>query len=127
MKNVNRTHLLLLYVCTIILLTVNLCHAGAQDFRFQQRASWESITLKNQELTSIAEDIMIINGQPYQFSGKTKIFIPGYDGGPPVKISPRDISMPSQCDIIFKQYTSSDEAHPYKGTKNIIETVKIKQ
>lgn len=101
-------------------------HTTAKDFRSRETAKWETYTLEDQTLTSIAEDIMIINGQAYQFSGKTKFFISEHNSETPVRISPRNISLPSKCDILFKQFTSSDEAHPNKSAKNVLETLYIK-
>ena len=99
--------------------------AAGNDYKFEQRARWRQATLKKQSLTAITEDSMIISGTMYLFNGET-VFWSG-SGEHAKRITPRDIPLPSECDILFLQITSGDEALRYGKSQLMLKSVQIKQ
>lgn len=99
--------------------------AAGNDYKFEPRAQWSQATLTKQSLTAIKEDSMLISGTVYLFNGET-IFWSG-SGEHAKRISPRNIPLPSECDIIFLQITSGDEALRYGRSQRMLKSVQIKQ
>jgi hypothetical protein len=99
--------------------------AAGNDYKFEQRALWRQATLKKQSLTAITEDSMIISGTMYIFNGETVFW--GNGGEHAKRITPRDIPLPSECDILFLQITSGDEALRYGKSQRMLKSVQIKQ
>lgn len=99
--------------------------AAGNDYKFEPRAQWSQTTLKKQRITNITEDSMIISGTMYLFNGETVFW--GGSGEHAKRITPRDIPLPSECDILFLQITSGDEALRYGKSQLMLKSVQIKQ
>lgn len=99
--------------------------AAGNDYKFEPRAQWSQTTLKKQRVTSITEDSMIISGTMYLFNGET-IF---WSGSAPnaKRITPQNIPLPSECDILFRQINSGDEALRYGKSQRMLKSLQIMQ
>ncbi|HIJ79897.1 MAG: hypothetical protein OEY01_15010 [Desulfobulbaceae bacterium] len=113
----------------ILNLTFGICYANDVPIIRQQTAKWQEITLTEQILTNITENIMTISGGKYIFNDSTKFTITINNQTIPetVPISPRAITLPGNCDIIFKQYITTNEAHPYNEGTPVLKEVKLKK
>lgn len=79
----------------------------------------------------VSENFMIISGKKYIFRGTTKFIVTLDKNGDGRKetsfISPREIPLPYNCDIIFKQYIVTDEASPYGDGLPVLSEVDLHQ